>query len=205
MRESLRTLPPGDRAAWSAAACAHIVVSPVYERAATVMVYLPMVGSGEAGNVAELDCTPLIGACHAAGKRVTAPRIDWGTRLMTPALLKAGASTWVRRHGVPEPPVEAPPVPVSELDLVVIPGVAFDAEGCRLGQGGGFYDRFLADLTRDTSPGLSPEPHPPFTVGLGFEIQLIPTVPAEPHDRRLDGIVTDQGWIRPPGGPPRNV
>jgi 5-formyltetrahydrofolate cyclo-ligase len=66
------------------------------------------------------------------------------------------------------------------LDVVVVPGLAFTADGRRLGQGGGHYDRFLRGLR----PGC-------VTVGAGFAEQLVDDLPTEPHDVRLDLVVTD--------------
>ena len=66
------------------------------------------------------------------------------------------------------------------LDLVVVPGLAFRPDGRRLGQGGGHYDRFLPRLRPDCR-----------TVGAAFAEQLVADVPTEPHDVRLDLVVTD--------------
>lgn len=65
-----------------------------------------------------------------------------------------------------------------DFDLIVVPGMAFDAEGHRLGRGRGYYDRFLA---------LHPQVH---TIGLCFDFQFVPEVPCEPHDRIIDEILT---------------
>ena len=64
------------------------------------------------------------------------------------------------------------------FDLIVVPGMAFDSEGHRLGRGRGYYDRFLAQ-----------HPQTP-TLGLCFDFQLVPEVPSEPHDRPIDEILT---------------
>jgi 5-formyltetrahydrofolate cyclo-ligase len=75
---------------------------------------------------------------------------------------------------------------MDELDLVVVPGVAFDAEGRRLGRGGGYYDATLALLPRGAA-----------RLGVAFEIQVVPAVPEEPHDVRLDGVVTEARVLFP--------
>lgn len=74
-------------------------------------------------------------------------------------------------------------VPVSPAwaDVIVVPGVAFDAAGGRLGRGGGWYDRLLADPARR---GLA--------IGVAFEPQLVESVPVEEHDARLDAVVTER-------------
>jgi 5-formyltetrahydrofolate cyclo-ligase len=65
-----------------------------------------------------------------------------------------------------------------DFDLIVVPGMAFDKEGNRLGRGRGYYDRFL-------------EKHPQTpTIGICFDFQLVPEVPSEPHDRQIDEILT---------------
>ena len=88
---------------------------------------------------------------------------------------------WCAEHGIavafPEDDV-APAWP----DLVVVPGVAFTADGRRLGQGGGWYDRFLAQVRAEC-----------VTVGVCFAGQLLDQLPTEPHDVAVDIVVTEQG------------
>jgi 5-formyltetrahydrofolate cyclo-ligase len=71
-------------------------------------------------------------------------------------------------------------------DLVIVPLIAFDATGARLGQGGGYYDRTLADLRTSRKP--------PPCVGLAFAGQEVEAVPREAHDQRLDGVLTELGY-----------
>ncbi len=86
--------------------------------------------------------------------------------------------------GIPEP-VDGEIVPLANHDVVLVPLVAFDESLHRVGQGGGFYDRALEPLPR------------PFTIGVAYSFQQIPTVPREPWDLPLDVIVTDQGIFDP--------
>ena len=90
---------------------------------------------------------------------------------------------WCRSVGkhVLLPEDDPPPDPVRP-DVVIVPGTAFTASGDRLGQGGGWYDRFLPDVRRDCT-----------TIGVGFAPQLVAELTTEPHDVRLDLIVTDAG------------
>lgn len=81
-------------------------------------------------------------------------------------------------------PSAAHPVDPSGVDVVVVPGLAFTPTGSRLGQGGGWYDAFLAD----TRPACR-------TIGVCFEVQVVGDLPVEPHDVRLDQVVTDQRII----------
>jgi 5-formyltetrahydrofolate cyclo-ligase len=92
--------------------------------------------------------------------------------------------------GIPQPRSDARvPVPVDRLDLIVVPGAAFDARGNRLGWGAGYYDRLLTGRR----PGTP-------VVALAFECQLVPAIPSEPHDVPMDAIVTEQRVIRPDHG-----
>lgn len=78
-------------------------------------------------------------------------------------------------------PEDNPPANPESIDVAIVPGVAFTAGGGRLGQGGGWYDRFLPSLRPDC-----------VTIGVGFAPQLVDDLPAEPHDVVLDFVITDQ-------------
>lgn len=94
---------------------------------------------------------------------------------------------WCRADGkvvvIPEAtPTATVPIDPSTIDLVVVPGVAFTVGGQRLGQGGGWYDRFLSQLRNDAT-----------AVGVCFEPQLVDALPVESHDVVLDLVVTEAG------------
>lgn len=92
------------------------------------------------------------------------------------------------RWGVLTPPDGAPPAAPSDLDVVLLPGVAFDRAGNRLGRGGGYYDA--------TFP---PRADGPFLVGLAWSFQLVEEVPHGSRDRRVDAIVTEDGCVMAAG------
>lgn len=176
VRSALAAVSPKDAAAWSADLSRRLVNTPGFKQARTLMAFLPISGEPD-----------LSKACHdalAAGKRLCMPRIDWDRGTMTPALIR-GLDTGLvtTRHGIREPAADAPGVDPAELDLVLVPGVAFDASGRRLGRGSGYYDRFLAPLSVAT-------------VGAAFELQLVPEVPAGPDDVPVGAIVTERRFIR---------
>lgn len=199
MRRNLRAVSASDRAAWSRDACGHLAASEWFRSARLVMVYLSMERAHEEGQVAEVDCSHLIKLRHGLLKRgmggaggswgVVAPRVDWDGGTMTPALVEPGAGFVVRQFGIPEPGDDAPAVDAREIDLIVVPGLAFDEAGGRLGRGAGYYDRFLEGLEDVERPGGDR----PRAVGLGFEAQIVASVPREPHDRLLDAVVTEAG------------
>lgn len=107
--------------------------------------------------------------------RVVADRLEFVEA--TAGELSAGA------FGVPEPPLGRAPVSLAAGDWVVVPGVAFDRAGRRLGRGGGFYDRALASLVA------------PVRVGVGYDFQCIDEVPAGPHDQPMSWVVTERRVI----------
>jgi 5-formyltetrahydrofolate cyclo-ligase len=85
--------------------------------------------------------------------------------------------------GVPSPP---PTASILHPDLVICPLLAFDRRGSRLGQGGGHYDRTIANLRAMK---------PVFVLGLAYAGQEVEEIPAEAHDQRLDAILTETGYI----------
>ena len=89
--------------------------------------------------------------------------------------------------GLSQPVAESPLVEVELVDAVIIPGVAFDACGRRLGYGGGYYDRLLPSLGAGCT-----------RIGFAFAEQILAEIPAEPHDAVVDLVVTQNGVIRPP-------
>ena len=88
---------------------------------------------------------------------------------------------WCLERGI-EVAVPEDVVPASWPDVIVVPGLAFTAAGQRLGQGGGWYDRYLAGIRDDC-----------LTIGVCFREQLLAEVPTEAHDVVLDVVVTDEG------------
>ena len=93
------------------------------------------------------------------------------------------------RWNVLEPPPTAHVCALAEADVVLVPGVAFDRSGNRLGRGGGHYDATFP-------PGEAA----PLLVGVAWEFQLVDAVPHGSRDRRVNAIVTERGWVWPAGG-----
>jgi 5-formyltetrahydrofolate cyclo-ligase len=89
------------------------------------------------------------------------------------------------RYGVLEPTPEAPLEATAEMDLVLVPGLAFDSMGRRLGSGKGFYDRTFSAGHRG-----------PLLFGMAFSFQLVDEVPSEPTDRRMDAVLTEEEIVR---------
>lgn len=134
----------------------------------------------------EVETRNLIQALLSLGKTVALPVAHFDTGLLTfiavsslDCLIKTDKRLW-------EPtPGSGPEIPVEALDLIFTPGAAFDRSGYRLGYGGGFYDRLLS----------ARRPEVP-VIGLAFSEQVVESLPAEAHDQRLDGLVTDACILR---------
>lgn len=181
-RESLRQVMLARRRALSAlevlersAAVGRAVRElPAFRQAETIMAYLAVRNEVATGGIIRLALVE--------GKRVAVPVTDTRTRRLIAATLRTYPGNLVRgAFGIPEPPPGTYQVlPPEEIDLVLVPGVAFDAGGYRLGYGQGYYDRFLPQ-TRAV------------TVGLAYAFQLCPTVYPAPHDCRLHLVVTEEG------------
>ena len=174
MRHVMEAMPQAEARSKAEALAERALAWAPMARANRVMVYLSM--SGEAGTGA------LIERLLEAGVEVAGPRVDWDARTITPALIADPMSDVVEGNlGVPEPAPTAAGVPLETIDVVLVPALAYDLRGFRLGRGAGFYDRLLADKRRT---GLS--------LGFGLEAQLAPRVPTEPHDARLDALATER-------------
>ena len=128
----------------------------------------------------EIDIRPLLAVLH-----------DKGHDIVLPVTPPRGQPLTFRRWRPNEPMVterfgtQRPTGPEAVPSFLLVPLLAFDRQGGRLGYGGGYYDLTL--------PGLSPR----FTLGCAFASQEVPAVPMEPHDIRLDAIVTEHEVIRP--------
>lgn len=133
----------------------------------------------------ELPTRPLFEAVRATGKRCLLPAV---VGLGQPLVFRI-AERWEDlvpgRYGVPEPRADSEALAPGPDDLAVVPGLAFDVDGRRLGTGAGHYDR--------TFPPGRPAP---LLVGFAFDLQRVERVPSAPHDRAMDVVVTERGAFR---------
>ncbi len=137
----------------------------------------------------EVSTRSLVTEARRDGKTVCLPRvqgqhldivpIDWSG--ITPTNLRPGY------RNIPEPHGGA--ISPGELDILVVPGLAFDRRGYRMGYGGGYYDRLLGRLPSSVA-----------SLGLAYGAQLVDAIPIEPHDLAVDWILTEAG-LRRAGGP----
>ena len=135
----------------------------------------------------ELEFSSLLKSALADSKTVALPRYIPEQNTYCAAVLpekESFASLSFGRFGILEPSATAPILPLNQLDFVLVPGVAFDLSGRRLGRGKGFYDRLLAETNNAC-----------IKCGVALEEQLVAVIPAEPHDIAMDFILTPSRWI----------
>ncbi len=180
-----RAVPREVALAAGAAVVDRLLAAPGFRDAARVALYADLRD--------EIPTRPLFECLGRAGVARLLPRVG-----ETGALEFAEVASWRElrpgRYGVLEPVAEAPPCRLDRGDVVVVPGVAFDPSGGRLGRGRGHYDRTFPPEMDDA----------PMLVGLAYEFQVVEAVPCGPRDRRVDAVATEC-CIRWAGeeGPPR--
>lgn len=173
-------------AAWREEASARardlLARQPVWREARTVLFYAPL--------PQEIDLLPLLRRGLAEGKTIGLPRFAPETGVYGAARITDFARDCAAgKFGVFEPSAYCAPLAPNVLDLALVPGLGFDAAGHRLGRGGGFFDRLLAQVA-----GVR--------CGVAFDEQLRPFIPAEEHDILLNCILTPTQWLETSGRPP---
>jgi 5-formyltetrahydrofolate cyclo-ligase len=170
---ALAAMPAQDRAAASGRLGERLWAEPRFLKARSVFWYVSM--------PEEVDTRPLVRRCLAEGRSVSAARVVPGAGVIEARELKAWDGSFIAGpFGILEPdPAVTRVVAPSEIDCVIVPGLAFDREGYRLGRGKGYYDRFLS--------GLGPRAA---RIALAFEFQITDRVPREPHDQTVDLVLS---------------
>lgn len=176
MQECLRHVPPLPAELPS---FRRLLADPLFQNASALVGYIPI--------QAELPVLPLLNQALRQGKRLLLPRFQEGG--YTLALVRnLEEDLQPGKYRIPEPAPSCPEVlELPEPALWLIPGLAFDRRGTRLGRGGGFYDRL-----RSRFPGG-------FPLGLCHQCQLLETeeIPSEPWDRPVRLILTPEQWVIP--------
>jgi 5-formyltetrahydrofolate cyclo-ligase len=164
MRERLQKLSPTERHRRSLLICEKLL--PLFSGKKSLALFAPM------PTEPDLDLLWDLGLVQHS--LLSYPRREGKALLFHP--ISALAELIPGRFGVREP---APGRSPKHLDLILVPGLAFSAQGNRLGRGAGFYDRFLATVPQTT-----------FKIGVCFEFQRVSSIPHEPHDVTMDVVVS---------------
>lgn len=173
-----------DKELLSQAIWKRLVALPEYGRARRVVLYI--------GHRSEVRTWPFLGDVWLSGKQIVVPYCENGE--LTLFRLEHRDDLEPGMLGILEPRLELRRTDSREVclepsDLVVVPGVAFDRQGGRIGQGAGYYDRLLAQAP----PGVT-------AVGIAFECQLVDAIPVLPHDVPMHKVVTEAAVYQPQEG-----
>ena len=174
LRQQVRTLRRKLAPAWIEKASAtiqrNVIASDRFREAKSVGVYLALPH--------EVQTADIVAACRKAGKRVCIPALKRGYNRYDLCWYDEGEPVHEAAWGLTEP-IKPRWAATSDVDLLIIPCVAFDAYGRRLGHGGGFFDRLLADCSA-------------YRLCIAFELQRVTAIPSEPHDIDMNEIITEK-------------
>lgn len=175
IKRSLDQITDQQRAEYADQLKHRITHSDLYQSANSILSYASL--------PTEISLDPLINHALAANKAVCIPAVDWDKKTMHPVQIRSlDKDLQIGRYGLRSPRIECKPIPSDQITLALIPGLGFDPSCRRLGRGAGFYDRWIESrLACD----------PPITlVGVCFDEQLVERIPTDPHDQRMDLVIT---------------
>lgn len=173
LRRQVRALWQGkERRDWeSECLCAHVLAWPAYARASCVAAYMPL--------AREANVTPVLADCLKRGKTLLLPRVESAGQ-MTLRRVTAWSQLRPGAFGLLEPGEEAETISPEMVELVLVPLEAVDEHGVRLGKGGGYYDRMLANCHA-------------LTLGAALSWQWVARVPREEWDQPLQAVADWKG------------
>lgn len=196
VKAALRKLAEQEMANESAAICNHVLQQSWYKESRTIGLYL------HCARLREPDTTAILQEALKAGKRCYVPVVeDKNSNMRLLHLDDISGLRAVPPFGILEPaptyddgqPREDALLAGAQLDLLILPGLAFDRQGGRLGRGGGYYDKLLVSLGGATSAGGQRRPR---RAALSFRAQVQQRVPMDVHDETIDLLVTPDGVHR---------
>jgi len=166
-----------DRNAASDLARNQLLQKAVWRQARSILLFAPLPG--------EVDVWPLLPEVLRQGKSLALPRFIAAKKHYAACQIKdLVTDVKIGQFGNREAADHCAVLAISRLDLILVPGIAFDLHGRRLGRGKGFYDQLLAEASGTTC-------------GVAFDEQIVKEIPVEPHDIFLDCILTPTRWIEP--------
>ncbi len=174
VRELRRAHSPEVLKKWSEVICKKIAELSIYKNSTYIAFYFAKAG--------EVDLRSLIGKALLEGKKVYLPKTHLKEKKLTFHQIFSLSDLVPGPFGIMEPPPWNPEIEVEKLELIIVPGVAFDKEKGRVGYGGGFYDRTLVKTKA-------------LKIGVAFSFQIFEKLPLEAHDQRVDLVVTEIGVI----------
>lgn len=155
--------------------------SSYYKKSTNIFIYISY-GS-------EIDTKYIIERAIKEGKNIYVPRTEFSTRLMNAVKIENFDNLIKSKYGALEPKEGEPFIDPNDLDLIVVPGVAFDKNGGRLGYGAGFYDRYFKRINDDNKSRIT-------KLVLAYDFQLIDKIPTDKEDVLIDLVVTEKQSIK---------
>jgi 5-formyltetrahydrofolate cyclo-ligase len=175
IRELEKQFPAEVRAKDSVRLCAQLRRQSIWREAQCILFFAPL--------PAEPDIRSLLEEALAAGRTVALPRFVEERGEYEVRQVLSLSELKLAHFGILEPGSDWPVMELKQLDFALVPGVAFDATGLRLGRGKGYFDRLLAEVRGHKC-------------GVAFEWQVVPTVPVEKHDIGVNSLLTPSRWLR---------
>ena len=161
-----------DRLRWDEAIYNKFIKSEDYKKAKVIFIFVSF--------RSEVDTHKIINKAIEDGKTICVPKVVSKQDGMRVFRINGLGDMEPGYYGILEPSEKCDEIPIKDIDLITIPGAAFDRKGGRIGYGGGFYDRFLTKI-----PGNVKK------IALAYEIQVLNSVPMNENDIRIDGIITN--------------
>lgn len=154
--------------------------SKYYKEAENIFIYISY--------DSEIDTSEIIDKAFKDGKKIYVPRTEFETRLMDAVEITSFDNLIKSSYGILEPSIEDSHINPNELDLIVVPGVAFDRNGGRMGYGAGFYDRYFKKINKDNIKRI-------VKLALAYDFQVLEEVPMNVQDVPVDFIITEKEFI----------
>jgi 5-formyltetrahydrofolate cyclo-ligase len=179
IRAILKSFSEEKRKSDSEKLCAKLKEQPAFQKARSILFFAPL--------PEEPDLWPLVNETLAGKKMVALPCFDADNQTYLPRrITDIHVEILSGKFGIREPATTCVAIPLDDLDLVLVPGVAFDLNGHRVGRGKGFYDRLLQNFSGEK-------------IGVAFDEQMVDAIPVEENDVRMDLILTPSRCLNPVG------
>jgi 5-formyltetrahydrofolate cyclo-ligase len=173
--EEVKRLSGPEKKLASEGICARLAAQLCWERAKAVLFFAP--------TFQEPDVGLLAAKARLEGKQIAYPRFHPSeSRYEAARVADPDRDLVPGRFGIAEPNGDCAALTLNQLDLILVPGVGFSPNGARLGRGGGYYDRLLAQVRN-------------IKCGVAFDCQVVVEVPQEAHDIRMDYLLTPTRWV----------
>ena len=137
----------------------------------------------------EINTKDIIMRAIKEGKKIYVPRTEFSTKLMNAVRIENLDNLVECRYGILEPKKDEPFIDPNDLDLIVVPGVAFDKNGGRVGYGAGYYDRYFKRINNENKSKI-------IKLVLAYDFQLIDKVPTDEEDVLIDAVMTEKQFIK---------